>query len=784
MKRNSIFKRIVSFSLVFVLLVSIFSIVNFGGNKANKAGAQTYTVPSSGTYQMADNVGYYPSKAQANSMSFGASSIGSLSVAGVRDQGNYGGAKAYSSDPSEQISFTYTLNYNKSGINSSVWNLSSDSATSVNGISLNGSSIGKGAVIVQKRNLSESNWTTLIRSGNVFNSNSSFDYTSVNGEDINQGCYYNISVAYEIYREWWVTRGWWIFKRKERKTEYKNCLETYQIFIGRNTCDIQLLDLVGKDYSSYSNEESQIDLIKKGDNLQDGSVTTQGFQMNYLGNKSYTVEVKKDGNKIENICDGMKFTDDGKYEVSVKSLFGNEVKRSVYVFKGGEYDKGFATYFGNSIFEGQRIADLSQALPTYQVGVKLRLNGAGAYVPALRGTIKNNSTGFVTTVDPSESAQTFTLNQEGVYMVSLVNGDEKLAGTTYHYDFAFIVSNESSAPSINLTNITGNLVMSDYETKHLEVAYTMPSGKIAHICFDKDSKYLAYQFAFELEKKYVSGSKGAYVYNGVTYTTDIALTNAMNEVVKTKVTEQYFIKGLTDFYVNEEMLSSTIKVEKLNFERDVYMTTALELGKMLAQNDIIDGNFKFVRVGDYESKTIVARNVATGEIINLDYNTKLSKMLSKSGRYEITETNAYNESVTYTICYANTNETVVSLDVDGTVVDVNNSNYQIINGTNVKFNAIANELDSDGVVAIFNLTTKTLELKNYEDAKNLTLSGANYLVSMIDRSGNIFSFVVNTLSEKETSVSSALAKVMDVNAKLTALISGKGVSSSANTFNG
>ena len=749
--------------MLLILTFGVFMTISNMQNGQRNVDAASLNVPVSGSYETADNKGYNPSKAEKYTMSFNSNSFGNLQINGAERENNYNGVVAYSAN--DYVSMTYTKKYGNSQINNTTWEISDDTATSVNDISLNSAKIRKGAIIIEKKNLKESNYTVLLKAANIFEQNS-FNYTSVSGEDISIGCYYRITVAYEIHRTYTVQKKFLFIKWTETEDEYKNCLEIYNLFIGRNSCNIQILDLAEKDYSSYSDDETTIKTLKNGDTLSSGSVTTKGFQLNFLNNKSYKVTYKKNGGSSISVSDGQKITANGRYDITVKSLFGKTKTTTVYVFSGGT-DKGYSTYFGQSIFNGKRIADLSQTLPTYQQGVSLNLNAVGNYIPQLSGTITNLTTKYVITVEPSSSKQTFTLDEAGVYYVSLTNGRENLAGTTLNYDFAFIVSNASTAPSFNIRQILSNFATEDFETKHIEVLYTMNSGKNAYICFDKDSYTLAYQFAYELEKKYINEiADEKYAYIGVVYDDNIALVEAINEKINEKLSYRYFTKAYSDFYISDDNLTLSINTDQLDFAKDIYLTTASEFSKMLNQDDIIDGNYKFIKIGDYESKSITATNLATGKITKLSYGKKLSTMLKQSGRYLITETNQYNESITYYISYSNKNQTEITLNINEQTILINNSNYQIINAQNVKISDITNALDSDGVIVVSDLINKTYTEYNYEDAKGLELNGSNYLISVIDRSGNVYNIIVNCLETKILNLTTAIDLVRNKNIKL------------------
>lgn len=772
-------------NIVLCLLIVVMGVgvcVIFESNKsADTVHASTYNLTPD-SYQLNDNTGYNPSGAYQRYMVFNSKSIGYMNLYGVSSQGSYNGTPAFSSEVGENIKIEFKLRYNnKNSINNTVWRLSGDSATSVNGINLNGSSIGQGAIVVQRRRLNQNNYDVLKTIGNVFSSNNKFEYTSLNGEDINTGAYYRISVAYEVYRTWTEKQGWWIFVRNVQKSEYKNCLEVYNFFIARNSCNIQYLELADKDYTKYTDDSSRIEIIKKGDTLSDGSVTTKGFKINYLDNKSFTVEYSKNGGSFVKVRDGQKITANGAYSMRVTSLFGNTKTTNITVYNG-EQDQGYTRYFGQSAIVGDRVADITKALPTYKPGVKLALNSLPRQIPALHGIIKNNSTGFIRDVNESYARQEVPIYDEGVYTINLINGDENKAGTTFRYEFNFIVADLSSVPSINMNNVLSSITISDYDAKHIEVKYNMPSNAVAHICFDSNDYLIAYQFAYALEKKYISEGNNGYYYHGAYYADNISLVNAINEHLTNIITVEYFINNYTQFYLDEDLLHTTISIDSLNKDKDIYVTTTDQINKMLNKENILDSSFQFVKIGDFESKTIVARNMDTNRVYNLAYNRRLGDMLTETGKYEITETNKYNETTVYEIVYCCNNATVVNVTVDGANHQLTNSNYQIINNSNVKISSVVNSLDSDGVVMIANLSTLQRTIMTNAEVSELDLSGADYLVTIIDRSGNIFSFVINGGANHFTSVLSAVQMAQNIDYQFYSHVISKGVSSGTATL--
>ena len=158
-------------------------------------------------------------------------------------------------------------------------------------------------------------------------------------------------------------------------------------------------------------------------------------------------------------------------------------------------------------------------------------------------------------------------------------------------------------------------------------------------------------------------------------------------------------------------------------------------------------------------------------------------MLKTSGKYLITETNKYNESITYTIVYEKTNETTLNLNVDGKTIKVNRTNYQVINGLNIIVKSLNNVLDSDGVIVVANLRTKQVNLYDYEEFVNKQFNTDSYLVSLIDRSGNVYTMVLNCGNLQVTSLTSLINSVKNQNTKIYNYILKYGVSAVNGTYN-
>ncbi len=768
-----------------VLILMIFSscLIGLGVNKREVLadGDGKYTISATCTYQTPDNKNYLSKHAEKwNKMSFNSSTFGKLEIGGVNPESNYDNILAYSLKGDSPVSLTYTALFGNNSINGTSWNISKDSATKVNGISLKKASVCKGLFVLEKKQVGESNYTVTKTLNNIFENKVAVNIDSLSGDEINTGCYYRVTVAYEIYRNYQVEKRFLWWKWTETKTEYKNCLESYNFFVGRNSCKIQFLDLAEKDYSGYGDNDQQ-NIIKNGDTLINDSVTVKGFKVNYLGNKSYNVTYSRNNKYVGEVKDGQELKENGKYVMTVKSLFGKEISTVIYVFNGG-MDKGYASYFGDSLLKGKQLADLTQKLETYQVGVVLKLKATLGNIPALRGEIVNNSTKAVIAVNPSIDEQTFALNTAGVYSVRLVNGDTNLPGTYFTYNFAFIVSEKSAKPSINISNILTSASVRDYASKFIEVKYQMDSGKIAHICFNKDDYATAYQFAFAVEKKYITKLDDAYLFNGKTYTNTLELVEDMNDNIDKKISYNFFTNINKNIFIDTSDLSAYINIEDLNYDKDVYLTTAVEQGRMSLRQNILDSNFRFVQAGTYESDTITAKNLSNNKVTKLEYNTKLGSMLKESGEYLITETNQNNESIQYKIIYCKTYTASITLDVDGNEVVLSNNNYQIVNGTSVTIKSIVNQLDADGIVVIANLNTNKVVMLDNEDAQDVKLENDNYLLTFMDRTGNTYNVIINCNSQKITSLSQAVEMIKNENQELYKYVIKQKVSSLTNTY--
>ena len=99
-----------------------------------------------------------------------------------------------------------------------------------------------------------------------------------------------------------------------------------------------------------------------------------------------------------------------------------------------------------------------------------------------------------------------------------------------------------------------------------------------------------------------------------------------------------------------------------------------------------------------------------------------------------------------------------------------------------KISSVVNSLDSDGVVMIANLSTSQRTIMTNAEVSELDLSGADYLITIIDRSGNIFSFVINGGANHFTSVLSAVQMAQNIDYQFYSHVISKGVSSGTATL--
>lgn len=719
----------------------------------NTVSASQRSIPSK-LYELESSEGYsYSDTNLTSSFSYGRSGMGSLTISGdINQDSTFYSVAAYGTTGNICFSYSYDGAY-QDGISEN-WNIVSESGSSFGGYDL-GASIGTGVLIIQKSSDGYTYVNAVNPITNFFSSNPSgaSDFYTTDGNDILQGTFYRVIVAYKMQIT--TSKG---FLGIGKKQETKECIEVYDYYLCMNTGTISVHDL-SVTASDFENEEYDLQVLLKGETLTNNATTTKGFSIDKLGT-SYLVSVSKNGGTPVYVQDGQQFTENGKYTITTITKLGKKTTLCIYVFNGGN-DRGYSTYFGTTFVSGKRIFRDSQ-FPVYSKVVTVSIISTESTIPNLRGTIKNIETGNVIEVQDSNDAKKFTL-KEGTYLCDFYNGIDA-SGSIYHYTFNFTVSDESSGPYVNYKNLMSTQRFEDLQTKHYEVAYQTAGGGYIFVCFALDDYDGALKYAYEIEKRFIEKVEDGLYYKSVENPnlkvkyigSGIELTEALNYYAALNVEVNYF--NSTDTFTKNtygnEMLET---LESLSLRESIKVFASQKDRNKLINRQPFINNFTFVQAADFDCVTVEAFCKKNGKTYTLNFGEDVSSQLSVSSVYTITETNKYGEKNTYDVYFVNENTTYLDWKItkDGFTKEKRITNNDMVGGTihitadSIEVVDIVNELDSDALIAIKAPDVYSFEIKcllsEFEDL--VLYKKGNYEIKVIDRLGNYFTIVL-TLTGK------------------------------------
>lgn len=736
-----------------LLLISVATSLFFI-NAAAAEQANTVKNPSGYSYELSDGSNFNYSGATAtDSFSYGRKTMGTFSITGpFNDDSTYRSTPAYGTTGGVTFNYSYDGAYQDESAEK--WYIKSDSSTSVAGHSISGS-VGTGAVMVLKSSDGVT-YTNVATDVNFFTNNKAgkTGFYTTDGNDILQGTYYRVIVAYQMFWE----NGKILFWHEEKTAE---CIEVYDFYLCANTGVISIHNLAAAEdlpvVDGYDADE-----IAKGETLLDGSTTTKGFSIDKLGT-SYVVNIVKDGaQEFKNVADGTQFTENGLYRITAITKLGRQITTNVYVFNGGA-DSGYSTYFGDNLIDGRRILRFTDYptltdYPVYTADSKIVLQTISANIPALRGTITNTTTGDVITIDgTNRQRQEYDL-QVGTYVCEFYNGIDT-AGTIYNYTFVFEISSEQSGPYVNKYNLDKTDRFEDLQTKHYEVVYQTAGGGYIFVCFSLDSYEEALDYAYEIEKRFIEKTDDGLYYKSmdnpnvkVKYFDYIEMTAAINKYAKENVEINYFnsIDAFTFRTFDDDLLES---LEDLSLRESIKVfPSEEERQKMISRQPFIN-NFTFVQAHECDVVEVKAYCHKNGKTYDIAFGIDVSNQLTVSSKYTITEKNIYGDTVSYDVYYACDNATVTEWLVtkDGVTTTLKISTTDMVNGTitvdadSIEIVKIYNELDSQALVAIKAPQVYSFEIKcMLSELSSIALYKKGlYEITIIDRVGNSYKINLN-----------------------------------------
>ena len=670
----------------------------------------------------------------------------SISITGnILDQSTKDDVVAYGLNGSH-VSFSIT--YDNSLLNSSnpdVWHITSDKSTGVADYSL-GASVNKGCLLILKKQ----------RGGEyelAANPITNFTYGADNfytpsGEDVYAGTYYKIVFAYSSRVR---TQKGFIGIGEKYDTYYHT--EIYEFYLCENSANMSIHNLSIAD-EHFDNEEYDINLLKKGETLIDGSVTTQGFKIDKLNISGNSITVKYNDTQVSPVADGTTFTEPGKYEITTITKLGKQKTQVIYIFHTD--DNGYATYFGESLIHASRVFRFGD-YPTYAKGAYIAINEVDENTPILYGTVVNLDTEQVVfNTTQTRAAQKFDL-APGNYQIEFYSGNPDISGSLFKYIFRFEIIDEKSAPYVNYYNLMSTERLEDLQSKHYEVAYQTTGGGYIFVCFSLESYDDAFEYAYEIEKRFIEKQENGLYYKSidnpslkVKYFDYVELTAALNFYAKKNVEINYFnpLDTFTYQTYNNDLLGS---LEALSLTDSIKVFPSQDEKDRLIKRRPYINNFQFINVADYDVISVTAFCEKDNKTYNIEFNKPIEEQLHVSSKYTITETNIYGDSVSYDVYFINEIQTIshwtasqngVESVIDVSVRDIINGKMEIT-AEYLVLNDITNALDTDAIVTIKAPDIYAFEIKcQISEMKGFTIYETGvYELTFIDMLGNSYTLI-------------------------------------------
>lgn len=756
---------------------------------------------------------------------FGSLSYTSLSLNvtdGNVSSGVFNGYTAYGITGTS-INLTFKINC-KGGVSESIagseWMLCDDSWGSVDGQNVNGvttGKIGSGAIIIQTSSDGKtwSNDNAAKYNNGLYTTDYYKNYGTSeqvvytpSGADVSKGIYIRVLYAYEIYRHvacthpkkalgfLWQT-GW----QHEYDNEYINYLEEYSFYLCSNSVETVLfhnLSLEEQIEEEVSEEEKlQYELYKKTETLKNGSVTVTGFMIDKSLNETATVNVKRNGVYYEIPADS-KIIENGRYDITVKTVLGDELTTTIYVHA---YDSDVLNkvYFKREFLKGKRIFT-KDSIPTYEGGFSYyNLVAVSEEHPLIWGTITNISTGTVIQIEQSNLLRSEILNEPGIYEArfntNITYNSSEPAGDNQSFIFSFKIIAQGTAPGpqVNkeslenfskLTNPT-NLYSTYY-------GVTFQSAHKGYITLAFATKKAALEYAYNYEKGMVEEQEdGSFRYNGslivsqkVKYESAWDLTDAVYYFAEQAVQKLYFDlrDSFTYMTISDDILSSVDNLRTLELAKSVVVFAsedekeAILVGnKMPIINSriysyLIPGekgetksgytDFMFIKdKNGYDSNSIVIKN-AQGQGYQIEYNVSVEKQLKEynfeTGIITIEEKTIYGDITTYQALYIAENDNTAKISINCYENDVqtiktitSKDELTNLNTNGFSIASIVDEFDTYGIVII-----SKDNLEDYycidEKIDKIYTEGGIYTITLVNRLGYSYSFTINVSSKYYT----------------------------------
>jgi len=605
------------------------------------------------------------------------------------------------------------LNYEQS-LTGNGWTLSSDSYGTYENETIDGSQTGKvekGALIVQTSSDGK-NWVNADKSkyaNGVYTTNFAGNYSANNnilvytpsGEEIIKGLYVRVLFFYEV-----INSG-------NKNTQ--NYCEEYNFFLCNDNLDaVTFHNLsVAETVQNMISNEDQItaDMYRRAETLIDGSLTLSGFEIDTSLNASVTCEVYK--NDVFLSGHSNRFTESGKYDITLKSCVGTQKRLTIYV-DNDPAEKAFIKYFGSSLLtsESKRVFD-KKPYPVFEGGkVEYHINTVPKDTLPLSGSIKNITTGKEENILPTKTEKRSVITEPGEYVVTLTNNSTHLSdspcGDAIIFSFHFYVIPEGTAPGpqANKKSLAEYSHKAISDAKPVYYGLTYSSAASGNITLAFASREDAYNYAYNYEKGIVEKQPdGTFRYTGsfnvaqkekINSAWDLA--DALDYFANQAIQELYF--DLSDDFtyttLDKEHLPADVNYRTYELSKSVVVFADGQQDKLTGMNGLpiispkpyifLDpqkggttqkgySDFQFVKDKyEIDSQTVVIRD-ANGKEYTIEYEKNVGEQLTSfgcpSGIVTIIEKNKYDEKTEYPAVFISENDNsakiTISANIDGEV---------------------------------------------------------------------------------------------------------------------
>lgn len=724
------------------------------------ASAATGTYDCYGTvHEVADNAGYTPSH-QTNMVSktsTGHTSLGRLTITGdvTRERWNSYGAFGINGG---SVTLEYRFSSGSKTVDNHGWSVSSDTTTAIAGHTVG--EIGTGGIVVLKSFDGGKNWEKTGASMVNMSNGTTFKYTP-DGADIGRG----VLLRFVIAREYTCTHfshrdGWWFFAKDVYVTHYTNLMEFYEVYLASNTATIGLYNKVTdevdvkKELDAPDLTPEEVEILRLGSSLRDGSVSLNEIRIDTLGNESFDVQVAHNGRSFYKVGNGTVLRDYGHYKIRVRTQFGKESEMNVWILDPGQ-DLAYSRYFGTSfVDQSTRIYDDDSEFPVYMKGTKLNLY-AEEHLPALYGKVVRydlSGKNPVTVADFNGFNGRWDHScEEGGYVVQLDAGNRNATGEIITYTFQFIVIDDPDyAPQVNekLLNSPdrkGNLVTGVYTV-------SLGSAGGGSYLFEFPATKTGYEqalaFAEEIEFRFIQQHGNEwYYYKSLNHSGPKSVFKSkadLYEAVHAHALDNVTFEALDHhgLYATISLEKAVEAVEKTSISQDVRVVTDEAVrASLLADLPLLNG-FSFEQAAVFETESVVLED-SKGNTIKVPYGVPMEQILSASGHYTVVEKN-WHGSTEYEALFFADDDVTARLELavkTGTTEDrvvVSNGNTPSLNGYNVEIMAAEDTLDEHTILIIDSEAGRRQMLLSEATGLVLTEKGA-YTLTVKNRLGHSFS---------------------------------------------